>query len=64
MKRIIRMAIRKVVNWAYGSDIASDLIILFHMKENIDMVVRREQLHSAVFCVGVKENEPFEMSLD
>ena len=58
MKRIIRMAIRKVVNWAYGTDLAFDLIILFQAKENISAILKDAALRAAIKGgLGVKEDE-------
>ena len=40
MNRIIRKAIRKVVNWAYGRDVDLDLYILFMAKRNLAITLQ------------------------
>ena len=54
MKRLIR----RIINWAYGRDISSDLILLWESKRNLSMLLYDQALRDAVKGgTGIKEEE-------
>lgn len=58
MKKIIRRIIRKIINWAYGTDIGADLTLLFHSRENLKILLNDALIRSAVKGgTGVKEED-------
>ena len=53
----MRKLIRRIVNWAYGTNLEIDLIILFQAKENLATIMRDLALRSYITNPPKKEEE-------
>lgn len=53
----MRKLIRKIVNWAYGTNILLALDILFQAKENLAIIMRDLALRSYITNPPKKEDE-------